>query len=181
MNDEIELGYVNDLRLSVGRSAIISTVVLWLTLAFGLRRFTRLSWARSFLFASWAIDLHWISDFVHQMGHAVAARRTGFPMSGIHFWFLIGRSDYPADEPELPGSIHRQRASGGVPASLLLGLLGLLFWRWRRPRSTGGRFLLGWFTLENIVFGIGALVPLNKLFKVGFDTDGDTLLKWRGK
>src|SRR5258706_526147 len=72
-----------------------------------------------------AVALHWLSEIVHHLGHAIAARRTGYPMSGIRLGFLgvLTSSVYPRDEPELPPALHIQRALGGPLASLAIGLV----------------------------------------------------------
>lgn len=119
--------------------------------------------------------LHWLGEEVHQQGHALAARRTGYPMSGVRLWWWFGQSLYPADEPELPARVHVRRALGGVPASLALAALGgVAAWGLRQAGGVG-YWLAVFVFLENLlVFALGALLPL------GF-TDGSTLLRYWGK
>ena len=119
------------------------------------------------------------SDWLHQWGHARAARRAGYPMTGIHYHSLFSASQYPADEPPLPARTHIQRALGGWWVNLLFGLLiaPLAFYLWPR----GG--VLGWlagFTFAcNFVGGpVVALLPID--IPGVFTTDGGTLLRyWR--
>ena len=118
--------------------------------------------------------LHWFSEFWHNIGHNTMARRTGHPMTGTRmgFWFVLGDSLYPPDEPELPADVHIQRAWGGPMGSAVLtviaGLLtlgGLAF-----PKAVWVPFV---FFLDNLlVFTIGAFIPL------GFN-DISTILHWR--
>jgi len=51
-----------------------------------------------------------IFEWLHQMGHARAARRVGYPMIGLHVHSIFGASIYPADEPTLPRRTNVQRA-----------------------------------------------------------------------
>ena len=45
------------------------------------------------------VILHWFSELVHQLGHAWAARRTGYPMIGIRCgtFGVFATSLYPPD------------------------------------------------------------------------------------
>ena len=116
--------------------------------------------------------LYWLSEILHNLGHAWAARRTGHPMTGIRlgFLFIFGTSLYPADEGELPAAVHMRRAAGGPILSTTLGLvaiaLGLL------SGNSLGAWVMGFGLLNLFLFGLGALLPL------GFN-DGSTLIYWR--
>ena len=116
-----------------------------------------------------AMILHWIAVLLHQAGHATAARSTGYPMSGIRLWGVLGSSLYSPSEPALPPLVHFRRAMGGPLFSLLVTLLALVpllllhseTWAW---------WLVLFFLLDNLlVFTLGSFLPL------GF-TDGSTLL-----
>jgi hypothetical protein len=167
------LGTLAGLRLSARPSALFSALVLWIVLSgvgFALLALAPLT---AILIALLAVALHWLSELFHQLGHAKAARRTGYPMMGIEFWLLLSSSLYPPAEPNLPARTHIRRALGGPIASLvftaLAGLATLAL------HALGN--VLWWaalfFLLDNLlVFTLGALLPL------GF-TDGSTLLYWR--
>ena len=172
MNTTYKLGSIAGLRLTAQPSTIISSIVLWVILsvvAFGL---LHLPPGAAMLGALVAVALHWLSVLIHQLGHALAARRAEYPMVGIEFWLLLSRSLYPKEEPALPADIHIRRALGGPIISLLCSLLaGLCALVLHGP---GG--VLWWvaffFFLDNLlVFTLGAILPL------GF-TDGSTLLYW---
>jgi hypothetical protein len=98
-------------------------------------------------------------------------------MDGMLFDWVLARSLYPRDEPELSSKIHIRRALGGPIGNMALALFaGIVTWA---LYPFGG--LMYWFAmflfLENLfVFSLGAMLPL------GF-TDGSELLKrWgRGK
>jgi hypothetical protein len=117
--------------------------------------------------------LHFGSELFHHLGHAWAARQTGYPMLGIRFGLLgiFARSLYPSDEPELPARIHLRRALGGPLWSLALTIAGALI-VFTLGSARGALWLLAvFFFVENLfVFTLQALVPL------GFN-DGATL--WR--
>lgn len=119
--------------------------------------------------------LHYLFELAHHLGHARAAARTGYPMLGLRYWWLLAQSIYPKDEPALPAGVHIRRALGGPMMSLALaaaaGMIALLV------SPLGG--LPWWLSifsfLDNLlVFTIGAFLPL------GF-TDGSTLLQYWGK
>ena len=119
------------------------------------------------------VVIHWLSDFAHQYGHAVAARRTGYPMTGLRFWGIFSTSLWPVDEPDLPGRVHIRRALGGPIVSILLGLIAAAV-AWIVGWAAGMIFWLALFAaFDNLVLlGLGAFLPL------GF-TDGSTILYWR--
>src|SRR4051812_22543551 len=101
------------LSITVGASAIFCALGLWLALSLVGVFLLNFSPIKAVILALAATALHWLSEFLHQLGHATAARSTGYPMVGIHFWGLLSSSRYPADEPVLPRSVHIRRALGG--------------------------------------------------------------------
>lgn len=96
-------------------------------------------------------------------------------MDGMLFFWVLARSLYSKDEPELSPKIHVRRALGGPAGNLALALFaGIVTWS---LQPFGG--LMYWFAmflfLENLlVFSFGAMLPL------GF-TNGSALLKWWGR
>jgi len=118
------------------------------------------------------------SEWLHQWGHARAARQTGYPMTGMHFFFGFAASQYPPDEPELPARVHLHRALGGWWVNTLIGaaLAPLVFYLW--PGGGVGAWVAACLAVWNFfVLGLGALVPLYK----PFETDGGTILKYWGR
>ena len=120
---------------------------------------------------------YWVADIAHHLGHAYAARRTGYPMIGMRLgkYLIFGTSLYPEDEVPLPGKTHISRALGGPIGSLVFalvtGVIALFFY------PIGGT--VRWISLfvpfiSIFMFTIGPFLPL------GF-TDGSTILNWRGK
>ena len=174
MTQEYQLGRVSGLYLSAEPRAVVGTVVLWAVLSAVGAGLLDLSLGQALIGGLIATVLHWVSELVHQLGHAWAARRTGHPLIGIRFgqWLVLATSLYPPDEGALPAAVHVRRALGGPTASLLLSVLAGLIALALRP--AGG--VLWWvglfFFLENLgLFTLGAFLPL------GF-TDGSTLLEW---
>jgi hypothetical protein len=166
------LGKIAGLKLSARQSVIPAFLILWLILAAIAIWLIRLPILGAIIGGLIAAALHFLSEFCHQLGHGIAARMTGYPMSGVLFWGPLSTSLYPPKERKLPASIHIQRALGGPTASFLLALVGgvlvLVF------SSLGGTFF--WvsifFFLDNLlVFTLGSFLPL------GF-SDGSTLLYW---
>ncbi len=122
-----------------------------------------------------ATALHFISELWHQSGHARAAAQTGYPMSGVHLWGVLGTSLYPPDEPELPGEVHARRALGGPRASAWFAAAGGLVALATRPIGGVAHMVSTLFALENLlIFSVGALFPLPFM-----ETDGGTLRRHR--
>jgi hypothetical protein len=162
---------VAGLRITVGRSSIVASAVFWALGSVFCRRQLRSKVVAAAAGGALVVLIHWFSDLVHQFGHARAAAKAGYPMTGLRLWGLFSASQYPADEPELPAAVHVQRALGGPPASIALGLLfAPLALKARRGSLLQA---LGIFALVDNLFvlGRGAFVPL------GF-TDGSTFLHW---
>ena len=173
MNEYI-LGRLAGLKLSAVPLALVGSLLLLALLSGIAIGFLELPVGQALSGSLLAVILHWVSTLVHHLGHAWAARRTGYPMIGIRFGTLgvLATSRYPPDEQTLPAKIHIQRALGGPVGSLLFSLVALVIaFGFRAVNDT-----LGWvgafFFMDNlIVFTLGVFVPL------GF-TDGSTLLEW---
>ena len=119
----------------------------------------------------------WVSDWLHQMGHALAAARAGHPMTGILFTSVLSVSQYPADEPALPARVHIQRALGGFWVNVLIGLLLLPYWFFLSFENGASGWTLGWLTLWNLgVLGLGALLPID--IPNVLTSDGGTLRRY---
>ncbi len=174
MKKEYTIGKITGLRLSVDPLFIVGTIILWVLLsATGVLRLD-LPASQAVVGGLTAACLYWLSEIIHQLGHAFAARRLGYPMVGIRLgkYLFFGTSVYPENEEPLPAKIHIRRALGGPLSSLaftvVTGVIALMLY----PRKD----VLGWLALfvcliNLFMFTVGSLLPL------GF-TDGSTLLKW---
>lgn len=149
---------------------LIASLLLWLAFALLLMLFFAQPAPEALLLGAALMLMHHFSEVVHNLGHALAARRTGFPMCGVRLWGL-GTSVYPEDEPALPPRVHIQRALGGPLLSTLFGLLLAL----ASASSGAAQIFLLVAGLENVlIFGPGALLPL----RLGnFASDGATILR----
>ena len=174
---ESRLGRLGGLEISAAPSAFLGSLALWVGLsAIGIA-WLNLSAGEAIIGALVAATLYWISDTVHQFGHARAAKQTGHPMLGIRYWGVLSSSVYPADEPTLPAAVHIRRALGGPTTSAVVTILAAALVYAMRFAGVYGiiRWLALFFLLANLfVFTLGPFLPL------GF-TDGSTLLHWRNK
>lgn len=175
MTNEIKLGQVAGLSLIVMPSAIIGSILLGVLLGGVAAVLLKASLGEAIVGGLIAVIVHWASEMVHHLGHAWAARRTGYPMIGVRLWGVLGTSLYPPDEPTLPATVHIRRALGGPAASLLLTLLAAIVALALRPVGGVPWWIGAFFFLENLfAFTLCAFIPM------GF-TDGSTLLEWWGK
>ncbi len=175
MRRSFKLGRLANLEVSAEPSAVFGTLLLWGLFSGAGSVWLHLSPGKAAALGLLLAALHWGAAFLHQFGHAWAARRTGYPMQGVRLWIVLDASVYPSDEPALPAQLHIRRALGGPVASLLSSLSFAIL-------ALGLRLLGGWawgvclfLALDCLlVFTLGSLLPL------GF-TDGSTLLTWWGK
>jgi hypothetical protein len=172
---EYRLGRLGALSVAALPSAFLAAAGLWAVLAAIGILALGLPMAEALAGGLVAALLHYAADMWHNLGHAWAAARTGYPMSGMRFWGLLGTCVYPKDEPALPGPTHVRRALGGPAASALLGAVAVVAALAAGPLGATVQAVAWFFAADNLlVFTAGALVPL------GFN-DGSTLLRWRGK
>ncbi|MDX2139723.1 MAG: hypothetical protein SF123_16675 [Chloroflexota bacterium] len=118
--------------------------------------------------------LHYVGLTIHHIGHYLAARMTGYPMSGVRVGTLGGllmQDLYPRDEPPLPARTHIQRALGGPLASLLTTVVGALLLASLGENRGWVWYVLLFFVLENLL-----AYTLQIVILLSFN-DGGTL--WR--
>ncbi|MHB8507059.1 MAG: hypothetical protein ACYDGR_00210 [Candidatus Dormibacteria bacterium] len=165
------VGRVGGLDVSFSRGAVPGSLVLWVLYALvGRLAFDKRagSAVRGGLVL---VALHWLAEYLHNLGHAAAARSVGYPMTGVRMGdhLLFGTSLYPDDEPELPPDTHIKRALGGPFGSLGVAAAG------SAASLVSAGTEVGWvptvFALENLlVFTLGNVVP------VGFN-DASTIIR----
>lgn len=167
-----ELGTVGGLTLTAEPSAYISFAFVFIVLLIAGLMLLDLPVVVVIIGAALGTIWHWVAEYLHQYGHALAASRIGHPMTGIHFWGVLGRSIYPEGEAELSPREHIYRALGGPALSTLLTImLGLLL---LIASAIGGAvyYLVYFMFLDNLlVFTIGPWIPL------GFN-DVSTIIYW---
>lgn len=166
-----DLGSLFGLRISAVPSALAGGAAVWLTWSLLASAVFAVPVVSALAAGILALAGYWLSDLIHQLGHAWAAQRTGYPMIGIRFWGLFTASVYPADEPALPARTHIRRALGGPFVSLLMclptGVLALA--------ATNASPAWRWLTL--FVFLVNVAVTLQVFLPLGFN-DGSTILYW---
>jgi hypothetical protein len=171
MND-IVFGRIAGLTWSARPSAIASWLLIWAALAVIGAAALSWSWPVALGMAFCATVIYVLSEAAHQLGHAIAARGTGYPMTGVRFWGPLASSLYPEDEPALPPAIHVRRALGGPIANALISVLAGIWvaitgWG-NEPMARLAQFV---FLLNLLVYTLQVFVPL------GFN-DGGTLARW---
>ena len=172
MNKTFTLGTFAGLKILIKPLALIASLILWIIFAAIGRKGFKLNLRQAILGGLLAVILHWLSELWHNLGHAQAARQTGYPMSGVCANGPFATSLYPPGEPTLPGPTHIKRALGGPAASGLLALVMAM--TAVALQTTGGvPFMLASLAFfENLfIFSLGAFLPL------GF-TDGSTILHY---
>ena len=173
------LGSPLGLRTTLSGVGIASYLIAVPLLAWGAAKLSSLNVTTALAAGALSSGLMLVSDWLHQLGHARAARRTGYPMIGIHFSSPFAISVYPADEPQIPSELHMRRALGGFWVNLVVGLLlapaAIYLW----PRGGLLAWLAGFTSVFNFfVIGLGALLPID--IPGVFTIDGGTLLRyWR--
>src|SRR4051794_32251866 len=114
--------------------------------------------------------LFFISLTMHELGHAIVARRNGLGMTGIVLYFFGGATSYTR-EPESAGVEFRVAAAGPAVTALIVAFcfgLGLVLShvgavsdvaRYRQHQTTPVYALLGWLASINLILLVFNLVP----------------------
>ena len=174
MNEKM-LGRLAGLRLTVIPAALIGSIVLYVVVIGLMIAAFNIAIGSALLGGVIVVVLHWFNEMVHHLGHAWAARRTGYPMSGIRFGKLgvFATSLYPPDEPALPAQTHIRRALGGPIFSAWLSVIAFLVILLTSPGAEATwSFVLWFFFLENLV-----VLTLQVFIPLGFN-DGATIWRW---
>jgi hypothetical protein len=174
---ERALGTLAGLRLTVIPTALIGSIGLYVIVVVLMAVFN-IPIGSALLGGVIVVILHWFSELVHQLGHAWAARRTGYPMIGVRFgtYGVLGTSLYPPDEPTLSARIHIRRAIGGPIFSAWLSAMAfLVILMTIRGADPMWEFVLWFFFLENLfVMTLQVFIPLSF-------NDGGTIWRWLRK
>jgi hypothetical protein len=171
---EYRLGKWGGLQWSMTRSAIVGAIGLWLVVA-ALMVVLNIPIGSALLGGVIVAILHELSEIVHQLGHAWAARRTGYPMSGVRFGVLgiFAASVYPPAEPALPAKVHLRRATGGpIFSAWLSSMAFIVVLMTIRSADAMWSFVLWFFFLDNLI-----VMTLQVFIPLGFN-DGATIWHW---
>lgn len=165
------------LTVSFDLTAVIGLAIFGVFLAWLAGTLLPLSPSEAILAAVLSLVIHVISEFLHNVGHSIAARRTGYPMTGLNYYLVIAMSLYPEDEGELPPQVHIRRALGGPLFSMVVMVVCLLILLALWNQDGVIRFVAGFaFGVNLVIFSVGALLPL-RIPNV-FESDGGTILYW---
>jgi Zn-dependent protease len=172
-----QLARIFGIRVGVGPSWFVALflIIWWL----GVEYFPRIlssSRTTDYLIAVAAALGYFLSLVLHELGHALMARRLGIPIAGIDLWFFGGLSKLRR-EPATPGEEFKIAAAGPAVTLLLLGACigaGTLVASGHRFAdvaltkegftTTPAMALIGWLGLINaflLVFNIIPAFPLD--------------------
>ena len=170
------LGTWAKLKITVVPLAVsVGSIGLWIVLVIFAGAVLQLPTGPALVASLLCVILHWFSETVHQLGHARAARRTGYPMIGIRFgtYGILSTAVYPRDEVPLPANTHIRRALGGPLFSAWLTCIAfVVLLAIIRSASPAALFVAWFFFLENLfIMTLQVFVPL------GFN-DGATIWHW---
>ena len=173
MNQNIPLGRI--LGIKVGMSWTVLLIAGFYVYILATQQFPNEAWGMSDT-AYWAAGIvgalaFFASLLVHEMSHALLARRAGIEVRGITLWLLGGFAEL-GSEPTTPG--HQFTIAAGGPVSNLA--LGGIFWSvhilitgsadpFVAGYGTSGLVgvVFGWLAFVNFLLGAFNLLPATPL------------------
>jgi Zn-dependent protease len=184
----IQLGRIFGIRVGVNPSwFIVLFVLIWLLSGQYKDAFPGHD-TKAFALATASALLLFLCVLLHELGHAVVARRNHIGIAGIDLW-LFGGIATMTREPDTPDAAFRIAAAGPFVTALIAGgawLAGGLIWGWREFVDaavlsnafaySSGEVLLGYIALVNTGLLVFNLIP-------GYPLDGGAILRavawWR--
>lgn len=169
MKQNIPLGRI--LGIKVGMSWTVLLIAGFYVYILATQQFPNEAWGMSTT-AYWAAGIvgalaFFVSLLVHEMSHALLARRAGIEVRGITLWLLGGFAELDS-EPTTPG--HQFTIAAGGPVSNIA--LGGIFWGahilvtgsadpFVAGYGTSGLIgvVLGWLAFVNLLLGAFNLLP----------------------
>jgi Zn-dependent protease len=168
---EIRLGRFAGLAVSAVPSAIAGSLVLWAFYGFLGAWFFHADTLEAVPGGLALMMLYWLSELLHQSGHAAAARSVGKPMTGVRFYLTLGMSLYPENEGAVTPDQHLRRAVGGPIRSAVVTLITGAIAAVMAFLHVPGAWVAVLYAVSNLlVFTLGALLPL------GFN-DGSSIIR----
>ena len=184
----IQLGRIFGIRVGVNPSwFIVLFLLIWLLSGQYKDAFPGHD-TKAFVLATASALLLFFCVLLHELGHAIVARRNQVPIAGIDLW-LFGGIATMTREPDTPGAAFRIAAAGPFVTFLIAAgswVLGALIWGWdsfihaaylsEQQGYTSAEVLLGYVALINSGLLVFNLVP-------GYPLDGGAILRsiawWR--
>jgi Zn-dependent protease len=182
-----QLGRIFGIRIGVSASWFLVLLVLIVFLSEYFHRVTGASEATTYLLAVAGALGYFGSLILHELGHALVARRVGIPIAGIDLWFFGGLA-HTRREPQTPGEEFKVAAAGPAVTFAVLALCLVVAMLLpasarvtdavvsRHGSITPALALLGWIAFIN-----GALLLFNML--PAFPLDGGRIARaviwWR--
>jgi Zn-dependent protease/CBS domain-containing protein len=163
VNSDIQLGRIFGIRIGIHWSWLVVFALITWTLATGIFPDTNpgLSHASYVWMAIIASVLFFASLLLHELGHAVQARRDGMEIDGITLWLFGGVARFKGMFPSAGAEF--RIAIAGPLVSLALGLLFALG-AWAistREAVDGVAAWLGYINLTLLVFNMLPALPLD--------------------
>jgi Zn-dependent protease len=177
VHDTLRLGRIAGVPVGVHWSVVGMALLVAAVLGLGVlpTTFPDHPWTQRWVAAAAGTVLFGVSLLVHELGHAVVARRHGVGVDGITLWVLGGVARLTRQAPT--ASAELQIAVAGPLGSAVIGLVlagGAIATR-HSDSATLGRAVLLWVGLVNVALAVLNLLP-------GAPLDGGrvlTALVWR--
>jgi Zn-dependent protease/predicted transcriptional regulator len=163
MNSSIELGRIFGIRIGINWSWLVVVVLITWTLAAGIFPETNpgLSDTTYIIQAIVAAALFFASLLLHELGHAVQARRDGLEIEGITLWLFGGIAKFKGQFPSAGAEF--RIAIAGPLVSLALGVVFVLAaWATPEPEEVDAVVAwLGYINLTLLAFNLLPALPLD--------------------
>jgi Zn-dependent protease len=182
----IQLARLFGIRVGANPSWFVVLFVMIILLTDYFAGVLRGSDTSAFLVAVAAALLFFVSLVLHELGHAVVARKHGIGIAGIDLWFFGGIAKMTRDT-ESPGEELKVAIAGPVVTAVIVGVCAGISLAVSRmgdfldsaqlasDTTTPALALLGWLAIINIVLFVFNMVP-------AFPLDGGRVaraLAWR--
>ena len=175
MSGSVKLARVFGIRIGASYSWFFFLFVMIWLLSDYFRGVVGGSDAKAFAVAVGAVLLYSLSIVLHELGHALQAKRDGLTVEGIELWFFGGLARM-SPAPATPGADFRVSAAGPAATLLVTLVAGLAaatlsdastFWDvvlFRDVQTTVSGALLAWLASINgilLVFNLLPALPLD--------------------
>jgi Zn-dependent protease len=171
MGRSIQLARIFGIRIGASPSwfFVLFLMIYWLS-GYFREELVGYSDTTAYLVAVAGAMLFFVSLVLHELGHAIVARRNGIGISGIDLWFFGGLAKMTRDTSS-PGEEFRVAAAGPAVTLVIIGLCVLASFIASRTgafvdsatlaltAATPALALLGWLALINAFLFVFNMVP----------------------